>query len=90
MATKTGNLQRAERKVQHQEGREWGGYLTPSEALALVEDGARLTHDHKAKLRSLEIEVEQGDSAPAWIYFYASHTQQKRWGSGSGRPARRR
>lgn len=55
-----------------------------------IHTGCGANVDHREKLRRLHVEVDQGDSAPAWIYFYASHAQQKRWGSGSGRPARRR
>jgi len=77
----TGNLQRAERKVKHRSGREWCGYLTPSEVVALVADGATLVNNHKGELQYLQSEIARGISNPRWTYFYATHAQQKRWGS---------
>lgn len=81
MVVATGNLQRAERKVKHFSGREWCGYLTPSEVLAIIADGARLVNDHKGTLQYVQSEVDRGISNPRWTYFHATHAQQKRWGS---------
>lgn len=81
MAVAAGNLQRAERKIKHFSGREWCGYLTPSEVIAIVADGARLVNDHKGMLQYVQNEIVRGVSNPRWTYFHASHAQQKRWGS---------
>jgi hypothetical protein len=47
----------------------WCGYLTPSEVLALVKDGYRLTHDHNHKVDHFQKEMDAGRSGQNWCYF---------------------
>jgi len=61
-------LARALRKCRHQDGRQWGGYLTVMEALALLDAGA--TKPSRTK-ESLEMRRLQGDGQAFWFYFDA-------------------
>ncbi len=79
MRSKHGNLKRAERKIRQFQGRQWVGYLTPSEALAILDDGASEPHQHHTWREYLQKEKDKGSSAPQWFYFIPSKAQQERW-----------
>lgn len=72
------NLRRAERKVRRLNKREWCGYLTPSEMLALVQDGARPTPNNQTMYDYHLERRERGESSPSWFYFYPSKEQLQR------------
>lgn len=80
MSKPKGNLQRAERKVRQYFKREWVGYLTPSEALAILDDGATEYPSSLYQREYLQGKKGKGDSAPQWFYFFPSKAQQERWG----------
>ena len=58
-------------KAKHFDGRVWCGAFTPSEILALVEDGARPEHpehwDYDKKY--LEDKIKKGICYQSWFYF---------------------
>jgi hypothetical protein len=76
---KNGNLDRAGRKVQHFYKREWCGYLTPSEALAILDDGAQPTNNTLYQREHLLEKKKKGDCRPQWFYFQPSKAQMERW-----------
>ncbi len=82
MGTKNdGNLRRAESKISRfSDTPQWCGYLTPSEALALLDDGGREGPSSMDKRKYFQEKRDSGDSAPQWFYFFPSKTQCKRWG----------
>lgn len=80
MKNKQTNLQRAERKVKQHHKRQWCGVLTPSEALAILDDGAQEHQSSMYHREYLQDKKDKGDSRPQWFYFYPSKEQQKRWG----------
>lgn len=75
-----GNLRRAESKIRQYDKDEWGGCLTPSEALAILDDGARERYKKYSQREYLQSRKDKGDSEPTWFYFLASKAQQERWG----------
>lgn len=66
---KTGNLERAKRKIQHYGGREYGGCFTPSEILSLVENGVHVAEYWKKRVEHVKELKKKGDSEPMWFYF---------------------
>lgn len=69
-------LARARRKLVISSRRdEWCAYLTPSEFLALAEDGLRAcSHEHKL-VRAKEKQAA-GESDSDWYYFSRSHNRR--------------
>jgi hypothetical protein len=80
MRSKHGNLKRAERKIRQFQGKQWVGYLTPSEALAILDDGATQHQSEMYQREYLQGQKDKGSSAPQWFYFFPSKAQQERWG----------
>jgi len=62
------SLQSAARKLQHQSGREWGAYLTPTEIVALTTAGARPTVGSRSLVERAKQDVVGGKSNPTWFY----------------------
>lgn len=64
------NLDRALAKVKHYPhlNNQWGGYLTPSEFVALVDAGA--TPAHAADVDWDRKYMAAGNCRPRWRYFY--------------------
>jgi len=58
-------------KTTHQDGRQWGGYLTPVEILALTDDGAKTNTD----LVRIRESRDKGISGGQWFYFTPSKEQ---------------
>ncbi len=72
------NLRSAEIKIkQLADTRRWCGYLTPSEALAMLDDGAK--PERSTIKQYLEEQKQAGSSNPTWFYFYPSREQMNRW-----------
>jgi hypothetical protein len=61
------NLARALAKCQHRVRNAWHGYLTPSEYLALLENGAKPDVGRDADWAKER--AASGDSNPCWVYF---------------------
>lgn len=81
MRNKQGNLYRAERKIRHYYKQEWCGYLTPSEAIALIDDGARPIDNTLYLRQYIQARKDNGESRPGWFYFFPSKEQMKCWGN---------
>lgn len=64
-----GNLERAINtiKLTDETRREWGGYLTPSEVAAILENGGMSNQKWTADYAKRKI--AEGDSQPSWFYF---------------------
>jgi len=76
------HLRSALSKVRHISGREWGGHLTPSEILALVEDGVKpsmqspdVVESFKGKVGMAEQDKRSGDGRGSWFYFSLGRTK---------------
>lgn len=66
----SGNLERAVSKIKQTNGNEWGGYLTPSEILALLEAGADSTYSRRKRdIQECKQRLEAGQNNPWWWYF---------------------
>lgn len=76
-----GNLERAERKIRRFDKREWCGCLTPSEAIAILDDGAQQHSSVMYQREYLQSLKDKGISQPNWFYFYPSKAQMERWGT---------
>jgi|GEM_PF-2649712 len=67
------------KKIVHMEGRQFGGYLTPSEIIAISKIGAR--SDGGSTFNSLDYakqRVKQGNSRPYWFYFNVTDKSELR------------
>ncbi len=67
------------KKIIHMHGRQWGGYLTPSEIVLLYQMGARSDGGTFNNLDYAKKRVKEGNSAPYWFYFTLSE-KTKLWG----------
>jgi hypothetical protein len=68
MKTDNPDLQRALKKCnQFCKTRQWVGYLTPSETLAMIEAGAQPSNPEDVGW--IEERKRKGESNPAWFYF---------------------
>lgn len=56
-------------KLKHNGGREWCGYLTPAEILAICAAGAETRQD--STVARAKQDKAAGDSTPTWFYFQA-------------------
>lgn len=75
-----GNLRRAERKIrQFSDTKQWCGCLTPSEALALLDDGGKEHQSVMYQRAYLTEKKNKGDCRPSWFYFFPSKKQMERW-----------
>ena len=68
------HLQSAFRKMTYRSGRQWTGYLTPCEILALIDDGAMTDQLTYYKTNALEAK-SNGYAASRWVYFDLTKTQ---------------
>jgi hypothetical protein len=57
----------------------WCGFLTPSETLAIVSDGARLADSSLVTVEKLQEKKALGICNPRWVYFRPSRAQLDRW-----------
>lgn len=74
------NLKSAEKKVSPcSDKKQWCGYLTPSEAIAILNDGAKSIGSWN-QIEKLMERKKLGNSSPSWFYFCPSKHQIKRWG----------
>ena len=65
-----GNLDRALGKLRpYSDTKEWCASLTPSEIMALIKDGYKLTDSSSYRLQHLKEEISKGFCSPSWIYF---------------------
>ena len=55
------------RKLQHMAGRQWGGYLTPTEIKHVLTMGGKST-DRDAE-RRMRLDYQDGVSNARWFYF---------------------
>jgi hypothetical protein len=67
-----GNLGRALYKVENFADNYWGGYLTPSEVLALLNAGAIPTQYSWKDFEYFREKKAKGDCRPTWWYFNGS------------------
>jgi len=72
---KTGNLQRALRKSKKFYDQTWCGYFTPSEIIALVEDGAKPDLGSQYQIPYTRECIKKGDCSRSWFYFYLGKTK---------------
>lgn len=77
-------LSRLGRKLRHQRGREWGGYLTPTEVLILVDTLKVRTNAWWKPDRQRE-NKKAGRANPGWFYFFPSADALKRLGIRRGK-----
>jgi hypothetical protein len=56
-------------KLKHNGGREWCGYLTPAEILAICAAGAETRQD--STVSQAKRDKADGRSTPTWFYFQA-------------------
>lgn len=79
MKNKNGNLERAMRKIkQFSDTKQWCGCLTPSEALALLDDGGKETGNSLYQRQRIQSEINNGKCQPHWFYFFPSKQQLKK------------
>jgi len=77
-----GDLRRAERKIHpYADNTTWYGELTPSEALAVIDDGAAPASDGMYDREDFQSLVDAGDGEPRHFYFTPSRHQMRRWAS---------
>ena len=71
-----GNLRRAMRKIrQFSNTKEWCGYLTPCEMIALLDDGGKETNNSMYQREYIQSHIDNGICNPFWFYFYPSRQQ---------------
>jgi hypothetical protein len=84
----TPNYGRAVRKIEHDHGIQWRGYLTPCEVLALHKKGAIFYTD--STLDWAASAMAEGRSNPRWVYFEPAPYMTDWWvGRGQFRNNRR-
>lgn len=69
MKNKNGNLQRAIRKIKRYNDRQFGGYLTPCEIIAIMDNGGVVTDYGKSFVGYAEKHKKHGTGNPFWFYF---------------------
>lgn len=67
-------LKSALNKTKRNIGREYYGYLTTIEMLAMIKDGAKFINGHNKKVAYLNELKENGISSPNWQYFTLGKT----------------
>ena len=53
-------------KIKHHYENIWCGYVTPSEAVALMRNGAIAENHYESYMKG---RMSKGDSKPSWFYF---------------------
>jgi len=77
MSKKDTVLDSALQKLQHQNARHWGGYMTASEALALMDAGCK---PNNPRVREYLLERKAaGDAAVSWHYFSVPERVRGMW-----------
>ena len=52
---------------------QWGGYLQPSEILALIELGVKVDKFNQYQIDRAKQKKTEGKSNPEWFYFYPNN-----------------
>lgn len=64
------HLKSAKRKVRQFYAREWVGYLTPMEIIALDRAGIQYRDDYQRNtVETARVRKKAGDCSPTWFYF---------------------